>query len=158
MATVTGPMRACAAANLKIVVRFRKNTQFGTTEKWKHQNRTIIKKVMAQYVTSPRFIKIDAEVVSSSWRYALPDSHKQSNNHFYAKFYIPHELPLCLLNSEDKSWHLQKSAHWDGQISWDSMTHPCQFTLRKQNSWKYFMPNVSYFTPFTWGEFSKCLQ
>ena len=41
-------------------------------------------------------------------------------------FDIAHGLGLHAESSKDISPYLQKSAQWDGQIPWDSMTHPCQ--------------------------------
>ena len=39
-----------------------------------------------------------------------------------------YEFPLHPLNSKDRSLYWQKSTHLDGQISLNSMTHPCLFS------------------------------
>ncbi len=44
---------------------------------------------------------------------------------FNITFDIPHGLALHIQSSKDRSQYLQKFAHRDGQIAWDSMTHPC---------------------------------
>ncbi len=54
---------------------------------------------------------------------------------FRKHFVFPHESPLHPSNSKDRSQYWQKSAHLDGQIPWNSMTHPWDF--RKQG-WNAF--------------------
>ncbi len=58
IATNLGPLHACAAVHAWVLREIFENIPFCATEKWKHQNRTIIREARSDDVWHPRVAKI----------------------------------------------------------------------------------------------------